>query len=114
MRFCSLGSGSSGNATIIEAGGGARPTRLLVDRGFALGELDARLARMGLAASDVDGVFVTHEHGDHAGSALALARRDDIPIWMSRGTWRALREAEPPAQLRFARDGDAIAVGVLE
>jgi len=114
MRFCSLGSGSSGNATIIEAGGGARPTRVLVDCGFALRELDARLARAGLAASDLDAVFVTHEHGDHAGSALALARRDDIPIWMSRGTWRALREPEPPPQLRFARDGHAIAVGVLE
>src|ERR687890_260558 len=104
MRFCSLGSGSSGNGTVVEARDGAQASRVLIDCGFALRELDARLARAGLAATDLDAVFVTHEHGDHAGSALALARRDGMAIWMSRGTWRALGETERPPGLRFARD----------
>jgi len=114
LRFCSLGSGSSGNGTVVEAGGGVRPTRVLIDCGFTLRELDARLSRIALAPSDLDAVFVTHEHGDHAGSALALARRDRIPVWMSRGTWRALGELERPDTLRFARDGEPIAIGALE
>ncbi len=67
MRFCSLGSGSAGNATLVEAGAGADVTRLLIDCGFSLRELDARLARIGLTAGDLDAVFVTHEHGDHIG-----------------------------------------------
>ena len=114
IRFRSLGSGSGGNATVVEAGSGITTTRLLVDAGFSLRELDARLARAGLAADDIDAIFVTHEHGDHIGCAVALAERESLPLWMSRGTWRALGEPAAPANLRFARDDEAIAVGDLE
>ena len=114
MRFCSLGSGSGGNATVVEAGTGASLRRVLIDCGFTLRELDRRLARVGLAANDLDAVFVTHEHGDHIGSAVALARRNRLPLWMSRGTWRAVRRPELPSPVRFARDGEPIAVGDLE
>ena len=113
MRFCSLGSGSGGNATVVEAASGTTCSRVLVDAGFSLRELDARLARAGLSADDLNAVFVTHEHGDHIGCAVALARRQRIPLWTSRGTWRAIGAPlaeEPPA---FARDGQAIMVGDL-
>ncbi|MEO8082020.1 MAG: MBL fold metallo-hydrolase [Caldimonas sp.] len=114
MRFCSLGSGSSGNATIVEASSGITTTRLLIDAGFSLREIDLRLARAGLEASDLDAVFVTHEHGDHVGCALGLAERHDLPVWMSRGTWRSLGPQPWRAGVRFARDGEAISVGDLE
>lgn len=115
MRFCSLGSGSSGNATLIEAGPPGAPTRVLVDCGFTLKELTARLGRRGLAPADLDAVFITHEHGDHIGCALALARRHGLPLWMSRGTWRAI-DASPLAAglLNFASDGQAIEIGHLQ
>ena len=115
MRFCSLGSGSAGNATLVEARGGARTSRLLIDCGFSLRELEARLARIGLSCEDLDAAFITHEHGDHIGCALTLAKRFGLPLWMSRGTWRALGQPELPAGLlQFARDGQAIAVGNLQ
>jgi phosphoribosyl 1,2-cyclic phosphodiesterase len=115
MRFCSLGSGSSGNALVIESSSGATTSRVLVDCGFSLRELETRLARAGLAIADLDAVFVTHEHGDHIGCALTLSRRHGLPFWTSRGTWRALGEpALPDGLLRFARDGEAIAIGNLE
>lgn len=114
MRFCSLGSGSSGNATLIEAGDGARTTRVLVDCGFSLRELSRRLARRGVTVESIDAVFVTHEHGDHVGCALALARRHGTALWISEGTWVALGDPDAPASLRHARDGMAIAVGALE
>jgi phosphoribosyl 1,2-cyclic phosphodiesterase len=114
IRFCSLGSGSSGNATVVEATSGITTTRLLVDAGFSLRELELRLARAGLAASDLDAVFVTHEHNDHVGCALTLAERYDLAIWMSRGTWRAIGAPETTARLRFARDSETVAVGDLE
>jgi phosphoribosyl 1,2-cyclic phosphodiesterase len=113
VRFCSLGSGSGGNATVVEAGSGDATRRVLIDCGFSLRELDLRLARAGLAATDLDAVFVTHEHGDHIGSAVALARRNDLPLWMSRGTWRAVREPDLPL-IRFARDSEPILIGALE
>jgi phosphoribosyl 1,2-cyclic phosphodiesterase len=113
IRFCSLGSGSSGNATVVEATSGITTTRLLVDAGFSLRELDARLARAGLASDDLDAVFVTHEHNDHIGCALALAERRGLALFMSRGTWRAIGAGAPPPNLRFARDDEALAVGDL-
>ncbi|HEY4069444.1 MAG TPA: MBL fold metallo-hydrolase [Burkholderiaceae bacterium] len=113
MRFCSLGSGSAGNATLVEAGRGASTQRLLIDCGFSLRELDARLARIGLAADALSAVFITHEHGDHIGCALGLARRQRLPLWMSRGTWRAIGAPEEPELIRFARDDEAIDLGEL-
>lgn len=114
IRFCSLGSGSSGNATLVEGRSGTTVSRVLVDCGFSLRELETRLARAGLAASELDAVFVTHEHGDHVGCALSLARRHGVALWMSRGTWRAIGEPELPGRLNFARDGQAIALGDLQ
>lgn len=114
IRFCSLGSGSSGNATVVEATSGITTTRLLVDAGFSLRELETRLGRAGLAATDLDAVFVTHEHSDHIGCAVTLAERHDLPIWMSRGTWRAIDESVRPGRLAFARDSEPIALGDLE
>jgi phosphoribosyl 1,2-cyclic phosphodiesterase len=113
MRFCSLGSGSGGNATVVEASSGTTRSRVLVDAGFSLRELDVRLARTGLTADDLDAVFVTHEHGDHIGCAVALARRQRIPLWMSRGTWRALRAPATDEPPMFARDGEPVDIGDL-
>ena len=115
IRFRSLGSGSSGNATLVEASSGITTTRLLIDAGFSLRELDTRLERAGLCAGDLDAIFVTHEHGDHIGCAVSLSERQGLPLWMSRGTWRAIRYREAtPRHLRFARDDEAIAVGDVE
>ena len=114
MRFCSLGSGSGGNATVVEAIDGAHTHRVVIDCGFSLREFETRLARAGLQCSDLDAVFVTHEHGDHVGCALTLARRHGLPLWMSRGTWRAIGEPEAGIAPRFARDGEAITIGGLQ
>ena len=65
LRFRSLASGSSGNATLIEAHDGLHPTRVLIDCGLGLRQLQAALAADGLSPTDLDGVFITHEHGDH-------------------------------------------------
>ena len=115
MRFCSLGSGSAGNAWVIESSSRTAVSRVLVDCGFSQRELETRLARASLSIGELDAIFVTHEHGDHVGCALALSRRHRLPLWTSRGTWRALGEpALPDDLLRFARDGESIAVGDLQ
>lgn len=113
LRFRSLGSGSTGNATLVEATSGGRTSRLLVDCGFALRHLDARLARAGLSAGDIDAVFVTHEHGDHIGCAHALSRRNRVPVWMSEGTWLATGGRDYEGRVHFAVDASDIAVGEL-
>lgn len=113
LRFRSLGSGSTGNATLVEATSGGHTSRLLVDCGFGLRRLDARLARAGLAASDLDAVFITHEHGDHIGCVHALSRRERLPVWMSEGTWLATGGHDFEGRLQLARDGADFTVGDL-
>ena len=119
MQFCSLGSGSGGNATLIEASQGITRTQVLVDCGFSLRELTRRLLRAGSAPGELSAVFVTHEHGDHAGCALSLARQHRVPIVTSRGTWRAMSsrlgdDTLDPTLIHFARDGELIPLGDLE
>jgi len=115
MRFCSLGSGSGGNATLVEASQGITSTRLLVDAGFSVRELVRRLARAGCAPEELDAVFITHEHGDHIGCALAFAMRYRRPLIMSRGSWRAVGSADfDPALLCIAKDGQALPLGDME
>ena len=114
LRFKSLGSGSAGNATVIEGTSGHQVTRLLVDCGLALKTLDARLARTGLAASQIDAIFITHEHGDHIGCAHALSLRERIPVWMSAGTHAAVGAPDFDGLFRPALDGTAIDLGELQ
>jgi phosphoribosyl 1,2-cyclic phosphodiesterase len=115
MRFCSLGSGSSGNAMVVEASSGITTTRVLLDCGFSLRELELRLARAGLQIDDLDAVLVTHEHGDHAGCLLRLLACHALTVFTSRGTWQAVtRKGEAPTPRAWAQDGQALAVGDLQ
>ncbi|MBI2752953.1 MAG: MBL fold metallo-hydrolase [Betaproteobacteria bacterium] len=88
MRFASIASGSKGNCLVAESDG----TRLLLDCGLAPQEIDRRLARLGVAASSLSAILVTHEHEDHAGHAFALAARHGIPLYLTHGTRAALEE----------------------
>jgi phosphoribosyl 1,2-cyclic phosphodiesterase len=114
IRFKSLGSGSSGNATVVQARAGGGITHLLVDCGFGIRELDKRLGAAGMLAEQVDAVFITHEHGDHIGCARQLALRERIPVYMSEGTYAALGQPDFGGLLRLAGDGCAFEVGALQ
>lgn len=85
MRFLSLGSGSRGNATLLQS----EETLILVDCGFSQKELQRRLALVGLDCSHIDALLLTHEHSDHMKGALSLSRRHAIPVWATAGTLRA-------------------------
>lgn len=115
MRFRNLGSGSGGNATLVEASQGITTTRVLVDAGFSERELTRRLALAGCTPADVDAIFITHEHGDHVGRSVTFARRHRIPLITSRGTWRAIDCEDFDASLLcLARNGESVAMGDLE
>jgi phosphoribosyl 1,2-cyclic phosphodiesterase len=111
IRFKSLGSGSSGNATVIQARGGSALTHLLVDCGLGIRELDKRLGAAGMMAEQIDAIFITHEHGDHIGCARQLALRERIPVYMSEGTYAGIGQPDFDGLLRLACDGLVFEVG---
>src|SRR3546814_11906360 len=98
IRFAMLGSGSKGNATLIEHGS----TRILVDCGFQLRETEARLRRLGVEPASLAAVIVTHEHSDHLGGVGRLARKHGVPVYMTYGTHRVWKDPEVPTLVRFS------------
>lgn len=109
MRFAYLGSGSRGNAAVIQAGADT----VLLDCGLPLVEVDARLGRLGLRAEDLTAIVVTHEHGDHIGGVARLARRNQLPVWLTAGT-RSAWKAAPLEWLRPISPHRRFHIGALE
>ena len=85
MRFASLGSGSKGNGLLVCTGG----SLVLLDCGFGLKDSVARMSRLNISPEQLNGILVTHEHGDHIGGVARLARKYDIPVWLTHGTLRS-------------------------
>jgi phosphoribosyl 1,2-cyclic phosphodiesterase len=82
MRFASLGSGSQGNCLIVDTG----DTKLLLDCGFSTRAMLEKLARLAVAAEEIAGVLVTHEHSDHIAGVFKFASRFGIPVYLTHGT----------------------------
>ena len=87
LRFASLSSGSKGNCLAVEADG----SRLLLDCGLSVRETERRLARLELMPTDIDAMVVTHEHDDHVGGVFAFAAQHRVPVWLTHGTYQAVR-----------------------
>lgn len=113
LRMCSLGSGSSGNALVVEARDGGQVSRVLVDCGFNVRELQRRLQRAGLGIEALDAVFVTHEHSDHVGGVAALARRHGVPVYCTAGTAAAARIDAGNITWHGICAGEIVAIGAL-
>ncbi len=86
----------------------------MLDCGFAIRETERRLARLGMVPADLAGILVTHEHQDHVGGVFKFARRHGVPVWLSYGTFQAVRGDCKDVLLHFCRDGDRLAIGDLE
>lgn len=94
IRFASLGSGSKGNATIVESGPNDKDTRVLVDCGFSTKETENRLLKLKTSAASITAIVVTHEHADHINGVGRLSRKYKIPVWMTPGTWHKCRDSD--------------------
>lgn len=98
IRFSLLGSGSKGNATLVECGG----SRVMIDCGFNTREAEKRLLGLGVEPGAIDAILVTHEHGDHLGGVARFARKHGIEVWMTHGTYAAWHDPLPEQTRRFS------------
>jgi len=88
IRVAALGSGSSGNSLLVQAGS----TTLLIDCGFTMKEAIARMLTLGITPSDIDAVLLSHEHGDHVKGVGPLSRKFGLPVWCTHGTYHGARD----------------------
>ncbi|MCE5234608.1 MAG: MBL fold metallo-hydrolase [Clostridiaceae bacterium] len=86
MLFYPLFSGSSGNASLVEAGG----VRILIDAGVTGSALTRALGGIGVEPKSVDALLITHEHSDHVSGAGVFSRKYDVPVYANRGTWEGM------------------------
>ena len=119
MRFASLGSGSKGNALVVEAGGSGKKTRVLLDCGFGPRDLSRRLARLGLVPQDLDAILVTHEHGDHSSGVMKCSRRHSVRVFLTHGTLAAVprtgaARVAPKTLLTVIEGDQSFAIEALE
>lgn len=86
----------------------------MLDCGFAIRETERRLQRLGMQPADIAGIVVTHEHQDHVGGVFKFARRHRIPVWLSFGTFQAIKKDCDGVDIQICRDGETIAIRDLE
>ena len=82
MRIASLGSGSKGNASILQTENAC----LMVDCGFNLKQCRLRMEALGISPDALSGILVTHEHSDHIGGVYSLLKNYNIDVYMTQGT----------------------------
>jgi len=114
LRFCCLGSGSRGNAFVVEASDGQASIQVLIDDGFSPRELERRLARAGVGIGALGAILVTHEHSDHAGGVAAFAARRHLSVYATGGTAEAARFDPRVRRLHRIRAGQEVRIGPLQ
>jgi phosphoribosyl 1,2-cyclic phosphodiesterase len=94
MRVASIGSGSRGNCLVIQPNE-ASTALIMVDCGFSTPEVSARLTALGVSLDHITAICVTHEHNDHIKGVETLAKRQNLPIYLTHGTFTAHRWRKP-------------------
>lgn len=110
MKVTILGSGSGGNSILVEGGG----TRILVDAGFSGREIERRLAVVGVEPESIEGIVITHDHGDHTHGTGVLARRFGLPLYLTELTRDACRRLlRGDEEIRLYHSSKPFSIGPL-
>jgi phosphoribosyl 1,2-cyclic phosphodiesterase len=88
IRFAVLGSGSGGNSAVVECGG----VRLMIDAGLSAKQLSRRLGLLGIDPASLDGILLTHEHGDHVKGLKVFLKQHAVPVFATQHTAKVVRE----------------------
>lgn len=95
MRMMTIASGSSGNCIYV----GNDNTHILIDAGVSRKRIVDGLKTAGLSISDITAILVTHEHSDHIKGLGVLSRKDEIPIYSTKGTIAGIKATDTLGQL---------------
>ena len=90
VRFCSLASGSDGNSFYVATDN----THILIDAGLSGKQIEKNLAAVNVQPTQIDAIFITHEHSDHIKGAGVMSRRYNIPLYATGGTWDFIENSD--------------------
>ena len=107
LCFNVLGSGSSGNSTLVSDGA----TNILVDAGLSGREIARRLDEFGLSPEKLSAIVVSHDHGDHCRGVAPLVKNLDIPVFMTGTAFEASGIKVNPSKLRVISPGECFEIG---
>ena len=110
LKICALASGSSGNATFVSTG----RTRILADAGLSFKETCRRLAMIGEDPAGLNAILISHEHTDHVSGLARLARKLDIPVYISWLTAPAIDWMGYTPKMEQFLAGTTLAIGDIE
>jgi phosphoribosyl 1,2-cyclic phosphodiesterase len=111
MRVTVLGSGSGGNATLVEDG----DVCILIDAGFSGRDLERRVREVGAEPAAISAIVITHDHGDHTRGMGILARRFGLPLYLTERTRAACDPLLNGSELvRSYRSSEPFRIGALE
>lgn len=111
LEICVLGSGSSGNCAVVRS----QAVTLLIDAGLSAKQIRLRLGAVGIAPESLDGILLTHEHGDHVRGLDVFCRAFPVPVICTPLTRECLLDSlHHPKQWKLAPTGGAFSLGDLE
>ncbi|MBN2161818.1 MAG: MBL fold metallo-hydrolase [Pontiellaceae bacterium] len=87
LQACILASGSSGNSIYIASD----KTRILIDAGLSAKQIALRLEEIGVTPDSINGICISHEHGDHVAGVRVLQKRHGIPVYANAGTLNGMK-----------------------
>ncbi len=109
MRAWTLGSGSKGNAILLESDG----TRVIIDNGYSPRALAQRLASVHITPESITAIIVTHEHVDHSRGVPRVQKKWKWHVYACGGTLRAMRDIDPDGCTEV-RAGTPLEIGALQ
>jgi phosphoribosyl 1,2-cyclic phosphodiesterase len=109
LYIASLNSGSNGNCYYI----GNDREAILVDVGISCREVERRMRKLGLSLSVVKALFISHEHGDHIRGVEVLAKRYQLPVYITEATLRSGGMALEPHRVLSFKPHEPVSIGEL-
>ncbi len=110
LSFTLLGSGSSGNVTLVSSG----DVHILVDVGLSARETARRLRECGLNPDDVTAIVLSHEHGDHCRGVVRLVKELEVPVFITEAALKASRMVMEARKIRLIHSSEGFEVNGIQ
>jgi phosphoribosyl 1,2-cyclic phosphodiesterase len=112
LEVCILASGSSGNSIYIASS----KTRILIDAGLSAKQVALRLDQIGVVPESINGICISHEHGDHVNGIRVLQKRHGIPVYVNAGTLNGIKRQPKSDEIsaKIFQTGSAFDIGDIK